>query len=260
MSNLLNITIVQSKLIWQDINANQRQFEEKIQNIDNTDVIILPEMFSTGFLPCPEGYEEKPNDKTTQWMLENAKAKESVICGSIIIKEDNKYYNRFIWAQPDGEVHYYNKRHLFRMANEHKQYAQGNEQVIINYKGWRIKPLVCYDLRFPVWSRNKNDYDFMIYVANWPASRQFQWRTLLTARAIENQCYVAAVNRIGKDGNNFEYSGDSVIINPKGETLTDTKLCHEDIRTIEISMEKLKMYRETFPVMLDADNFEIKDH
>jgi len=195
---------------------------------------------------------------TVLWLKEMAMKRNCAIAGSMIIKEDNKFFNRFIFVKPDGKLNYYNKKHLFRMANEHEHYSAGEKKVIVNYKGWRINLLVCYDLRFPVWSRNKNDYDLLIYVANWPTSRISQWNTLLAARAIENQAYIVGVNRIGSDGNNFNYSGSSQIINPKGEKLIDNNINKDIIETAELDYDSLIHYRENFSVYLDADDFEIK--
>ena len=192
-------------------------------------------------------------------MKEIAQKENAVIIGSLIIEEDHNYYNRLIWAQPDGVIYTYDKRHLFRMANEHEHFKTGNKRLIIEYKGWKICPLVCYDLRFPVWSRNssENQYDLLIYIANWPGVRKAPWSKLLEARAIENQCYVVGVNRVGKDGKDISYTGNSAIINPKGEiisTIAENKNCSE---TVSLSLDDLNSFRKAFPVGMDADEFKI---
>jgi len=258
MNENIFVSIIQSDIKWQDKEYNLKNFEQKIDKIINhTDIIVLPEMFDTGFTLQPETNFDIMDGKTIKWMLKMASKKNAIICGTIIIGEKSNFYNRFIFAMPTGEIKFYDKRHLFRMAKEHYHYTQGNQKIIIEYKGWKIRPLICYDLRFPVWSRNVNDYDIIIYTANWPYSRKFQWSTLLRARAIENQAYVVGVNRIGVDGNNFEYSGDSVVLSPLGETLVTTELNTECINTIELNYNKLQQYRNNFPVSLDADKFEI---
>jgi len=258
MEENIYISIIQANIIWQDIDGNIKSFDCKIDQIsDKTDIIVLPEMFNTGFSLEPERNFDVMEGKTIRWMLKKAAQKDAIICGTIIISEKNNFYNRFLFAFPNGNVLFYDKRHLFRMAKEHYHYTSGNNRLIIEYKGWKIRPLVCYDLRFPVWSRNVNDYDILIYTANWPESRRFQWRTLLTARAIENQSYTVGVNRIGTDGNKVEYSGDSVILGPVGETIANTELYKDEIKTVELNYEKLKNYRNNFPARLDADKFEI---
>lgn len=256
MENLL-VSIIQADIVWQNIQENLQSFENKIDKLDNTDIIVLPEMFNTGFTLAPEQLFETMQGETINWMRLKAKQKNAIITGTLIIKENNNFYNRFVIVYPSGEYDFYDKRHLFRMADEHKHYSQGEKKLIISYKGWKIRPLVCYDLRFPVWSRNIRDYDVLIYTANWPETRRFQWRTLLTARAIENQAYTVGVNRIGIDGNNVEYSGDSVILSPLGETILNTELFKEEIRTVELDYDKLLKYRQNFPASLDADKFEI---
>jgi predicted amidohydrolase len=195
--------------------------------------------------------------ETIQWMKQNAHKMNSAICGSIIIEEDTKYFNRFIWVNPDGSIHHYDKRHLFSFAGENENYTPGNEKIIIEYKGWKICPLICYDLRFPVWSRNSEDYDLLIYVANWPDKRKSAWKSLLTARAIENQCYVIGVNRVGEDSKNY-YSGDSSLINALGETLyTNSHI--EETYSNTISKYDLNKVRTQLPFLNDKDNFKIID-
>ena len=258
MQDKLNITIVQSDLAWEDVDANLNNFAKKLENIKNTDLIILPEMFNTGFSMNSKNLAEKTNGKSLEWLINLAKEKQSAVIASLIIEENEQFFNRLYFVFPNGDLQFYNKRHLFRMANEHNYYSPGDEELIVNYKGWRIKPLVCYDLRFPVWARNKNNYDLLIYVANWPERRNGAWKILLKARAIENQSYVVGVNRVGTDGNNVIFSGDSAVINPKGEVISKAEAHEENIETIEISLSELNEFKEKFPAFLDADNFEIK--
>ena len=216
----MKVTLVQSNLIWENKEANIEVFDQQIQSIDgSTDLIILPEMFTTGFSMKPKMWAEKHLGKTFQKMQSWAKQKQSAILASLIVKEKDKYLNRAYFIFPDGHYQFYDKRHLFRMAKEDEHYKAGKERIIIEYKGWRIFPLICYDLRFPIWSRNNLNYDLLIYIANWPERRSTPWKTLLKARAIENLSYVAGVNRIGKDGNGIEHSGDSALIDFKGDEI-----------------------------------------
>jgi predicted amidohydrolase len=252
---MINVTLIQSDIIWEDRISNLKKYQEKINQIESTDLIILPEMFTTGFSMSPKGISENMNGETIQWMKQNAHKINSAICGSIIIEEDSKYFNRFIWVNPDGSIHHYDKRHLFSFAGENENYTAGGEKIIIEYKGWKICPLICYDLRFPVWSRNSEDYDLLIYVANWPDKRKSAWKSLLTARAIENQCYVIGVNRVGEDSKNY-YSGDSSLINALGETLyTNSHI--EEIYSNTISKYDLNKVRTQLPFLNDKDNFKI---
>jgi len=259
----LRITTVQTKLFWQDRNKNLETLGEKIRSIPvPTDVIVLPEMFATGFSMETKTFAEEADGSSVTWMKALAAEKNAVITGSLMITENGNYYNRLIWMQPDGISISYNKRHLFRMANEHDYYTAGDAKQIISWKGWKICPLICYDLRFPVWSRNtsKNgefDYDCLIYVANWPEKRSFAWSSLITARAIENQAYVIAVNRVGTDGNDIQYSGDSAILDFKGERLSKTERFGDKTETVQISFSDLEEYRKSFPVYLDQDAFEL---
>jgi predicted amidohydrolase len=254
---MINVTLIQSDIIWEDRISNLKKYQEKINQIESTDLIILPEMFTTGFSMSPKGISENINGETIQWMKDNASKMNSAICGSIIIEEDGRYFNRFIWINPDGSIHHYDKRHLFSFAGENENYTPGNEKIIIEYKGWKICPLICYDLRFPVWSRNSEDYDLLIYVANWPDKRKLAWKSLLIARAIENQCYVIGVNRVGEDSKNY-YSGDSSLINALGETLyTNSHI--EEIYSTTISKYDLNKIRTQLPFLNDKDNFKIID-
>lgn len=256
----LKITILQSVLFWENCEQNLEQFSKKISLIrEQTDLIILPEMFTTGFSMQPEKLAESMTGKTVKWMSEHAHKKQCVITGSFICEENGNYYNRLVWMKPDGTYSIYDKRHLFSMANENKHYTPGNKKIIEEIKGWKICPLICYDLRFPVWSRNtrSNNYDILIYVANWPEKRSFPWKTLLLARAIENQCYVVGINRVGNDGNEISYSGDSSVINFKGEIISKTPPHAEFIETISLNYSGLEEFRKQFPVLDDADSFEI---
>ncbi len=227
-----------------------------------TDIIILPEMFTTGFSMNAMAHAEEMDGRAMSWMQKMAANKDAVIVGSMMMKESGLYYNRLIWMHPNGQYEVYDKRHLFRMANEQDHYTAGTSRVIIQLKGWNICPLICYDLRFPVWSRNRlldseYDYDVLIYVANWPERRAHAWRSLLVARAIENQSYVIGVNRIGKDGNDVMYSGDSAVIDFTGERLSRTERYGDRCETVTISKEDLQNFRTSFPAALDADQFTI---
>ena len=256
----LKVTLIQSDLHWEDVDKNLDMFSEKIASISEPiDIIVLPEMFNTGFSMKSKELCEKMDGKSVSWMCIQAKNIDAVIVGSLIIEENNKFYNRLIWAQPNGVIYTYDKRHLFRMANEHDYFTAGNERIVIEYKGWKICPLVCYDLRFPVWSRNssKDQYDLLIYIANWPGARKVPWSKLLEARAIENQCYVVGVNRVGEDGNGFGYTGNSAIINPKGETISKILENENCTETVRLSLGDLNNFRNVFPVGMDADKFEI---
>ena len=261
----LKITIIQSNLHWENKKENIQLFTEKIDAIEGpTDLIVLPEMFSTGFSMLPEKFSEMLDGKTVGWMAAKAKEKNCVIAGSIICEQKGRFYNRLVWMHPDRSCQVYDKRHLFRMANEVSFYSGGEEKITVDLKGWKICPLVCYDLRFPVWSRNRlrkksgqPTYDVLIYIANWPERRAHAWKTLLMARAIENQCYVVGVNRVGVDGNDINHSGDSAVINALGEKLSTMEALKESVETVTISYTELEKVRSSFPVMLDADDFKI---
>lgn len=256
----LIITYIQSDLYWENPTLNRDRFDQLINQIsENTDVIILPEMFTTGFTMNPKLIAEPANGETLQWMIKKAKEKNCVITGSVSIKENDNYYNRLYWVTPIGEISFYNKRHLFQMGNEHYHYIAGTEKITVEYKGWKICPLICYDLRFPVWARNtkENTYDLLIYVANWPEIRSYPWKQLLIARAIENQAYVIGVNRVGKDGNETAHSGDSAVLTPRGELLSKVNDNKEHIETIKLSMKELVDFRTIFPVLSDSDTFKV---
>jgi predicted amidohydrolase len=249
----MNITLVQSALYWENIEKNLSSFEEKLNNIGQTDLIILPEMFSTGFSMNASAVAESMDGTAVDWMRKTAAKKNSAITGSLIIREGGKFYNRLIFMRPDGSFEQYNKKHLFTMAKEEETYTAGTEKIIIDYLGWKICPLICYDLRFPIWNRNLEDYDLAIYVANWPDRRSYHWRSLLTARAIENQCYVAAVNRVGTDGKDLYYSGHSSLIDPTGELIYQ-KADAEDIQQFDLNKEYLIEIRTKLPFLKDRDN------
>lgn len=258
--NNLRVSLIQTDLVWENSEANHHKFSKLIHSLEETDVIILPETFNTGFSMDSKKLAEPMNGITMQWMQLEAKKSDAVICGSLIIVEEGKYFNRFIWMKPDGNFEYYNKRHLFRMGNEHKSFTQGTEKRIIEYKGWKICPMICYDLRFPVWSRNQEQYDLLIYVANWPEVRINAWEKLLYARAIENQSFVAAVNRIGIDGLGVNCSGSSMLIDPKGDCIYKANGEKESINTNLISLADLNSFRKRFPVGMDADVFDVMNN
>ena len=253
----INVTIIQDALDWHDQAANRNRYETHFESIKQTDLIVLPEMFSTGFSMHPEVCFETMDGETVAWMCAQARKMSAVITGSLIMKlgQDN-YVNRMIWARPDGSLDYYDKRHLFRFGGEHIHFKSGNKRVVIDLDGWRFALFVCYDLRFPVWSRNRDDYDVAVYVANWPNARQFAWDSLLPARAIENQAYVLGVNRIGEDGIGNSFSGGSVVLDFMGKPLVD---CKDEKKVVShtLTKEALETFRQRFPARLDADEFKI---
>jgi omega-amidase len=259
----LTLTLIQTFLHWENKQANLQMLEEKIKSIKKSHVVILPEMFSTGFSMRAKELAEPMNGSAHQWMQTMAADKRMIITGSIIAEENGKYYNRLIWMLPNGEYGYYDKRHLFAYAKEDEHYTAGSNRFIASVNGWKINLQVCYDLRFPVWSRqqfNKDgefEYDVLIFVANWPNRRSHAWKTLLQARAIENQCYVIGVNRMGDDGNKIYHSGDSMVIDPLGEVLYH-KWDEEDIYTISLDKEHLQSVRDKFQFWRDADKFDIQ--
>jgi omega-amidase len=258
--NDLRVTIIQTHLFWEAVDENLAHFDSKLKAVkEPTDIIVLPEMFTTAFTMNPKVFAEEHGGKGLQWMLQKATDKNCVIVGSISVKADQKFYNRLYWAMPDGTYLYYDKRHLFQMGKEDVYYTSGTKKLIVDYKGWKICPLVCYDLRFPVWSRNTKDsiYDVLIYVANWPAVRSYPWKQLLIARAIENQTYVVGVNRVGDDGNDIAHSGDSCIINPRGELVTKINAGEDVSETVVLDYRYLEEFRKVFPVLSDGDDFRI---
>lgn len=257
MQNLM-LTVIQPDIIWHSPSANISMFESMMGKISvGSDLLLLPEMFTTGFTMYPEKFAEEMDGNTVSVMKEWSRELNAHVAGSLIIKENGMFFNRFIIAGPNGELSFYDKRHLFRMAGEDKVYAPGKENLTVDIKGWRVRPFVCYDLRFPVWSRNSSDgYDLAIYCANWPGARSFHWETLLRARAIENQCYVAGVNRTGTDGNGVKYSGGSSVIGFRGEEIFAAGP-EPAVHTAELSFQTLLDYRRDFPAWLDADQFRV---
>lgn len=257
----LSFSLIQSKLHWEDKAANLAMFEEKIMAIsEKTEIIVLPEMFSTGFSMQPKKLAETMEGETVQWMKKISTTKKAVLTGSVIIEENGHFYNRLLWVLPDGQLGYYDKRHRFAFAGEDAEYTAGNKRMIAQVKGWKINLQVCYDLRFPVWARQQTidspEYDVLLYVANWPERRSQAWKTLLTARAIENQCFVVAVNRVGLDGNQISHSGDSMVIDPLGHILYHLEK-EESVFTIVLDKDSLHAVREKFPFWKDADTFKI---
>lgn len=272
----LTITTVQTTLHWEDKIANLQMLEEKISGInEKTELVVLPEMFSTGFSMKPELFAETMDGESVQWMKRVAAEKKIILTGSLIIEEEQHYYNRLIWMLPNGQYGVYDKRHRFAFAGEDEHYTAGNKRLIASVKGWKINLQICYDLRFPVWARQASspapspsrhlagekvetapEYDILIYVANWPERRSLAWKTLLQARAIENQCYVVGVNRVGNDGNEIYHSGDSMVVDPLGEILYHKKDT-EDVHTITLQKEKLDEVRTKLPFLKDADDFMI---
>lgn len=255
----LKITLLQSTIEWQNPAANLQHYAALMAQIDGpTDLIILPEMFTTGFTMDPYANAEGMDGPTMRWLAERAADRNAVITGSLVIEDAGKYYNRLIWMQPDGAYQTYDKRHRFAMAGEHEHYEAGTERLVVEYKGWRICPLICYDLRFPVWSRNDDAYDLLIYTANWPEKRAYDWLTLLRARAIENQCYVAAVNRVGTDANGHAYNGDSCVIDPGWRQMLWHTEKVEAVHTEVLSVSHLLEVRKTLPFLTDRDDFVVK--
>jgi omega-amidase len=261
----LHVSVIQTHLFWEDIEANIKHFDQYCAAIADTDLVVLPEMFSTGFTMNPEKVAEQEFGLSFQWMKKTAIQKQIAITGSISTKITTGFVNRCYFFMPDGTYQFYDKRHLFRMGNEHHHYKAGDKKTIVHYKGWNILLQVCYDLRFPVFSRNhwdKNtkvaEYDLAIFVSNWPEVRNYAWSHLLVARAIENQAYVIGVNRIGEDGNKVMHSGDSVILDYLGKPLRAADPKREAIITSDLDKQELLNYREQFPVGVDADEFAIK--
>ena len=254
----MKISLIQTNLAWEDAAANRAHFTELIDSITETDLIVLPEMFSTGFSMNPQAVAETMDGDTVTWMAATAKAKNAALTGSLVIEEDGKYYNRLFFVYPDGQIKTYNKRHLFTYADEDKFYAPGTEKLIVDYRGWKICPLVCYDLRFPVFSRNAEGYNVLLYVANWPQVRTTAWDTLLRARAIENLSYTIGVNRTGEDGNGHAYTGHSQAIDALGNYILEP-VETEGVFTVELDKEALDATRKRFSFLDDRDEFEILD-
>jgi omega-amidase len=262
----LTISLIQPDLFWEDKEANLSMLEKKIRGINETpEIIVLPEMFSTGFSMRPEDLAETMDGTAVQWMRQMAAVKKTIITGSLIIRNEEKYYNRLIWMLPNGSMGIYDKRHLFAFADEHRHYSPGNKRLIASVNGWKINLQTCYDLRFPVWIRQSGrkegeepaaEFDLLIVTANWPQKRIHAWRTLLQARAIENQCYTIGLNRSGRDGNGIEYSGESMVIDAMGKILHEMPAT-ESVYTCRIEKEALLEVRSRFPFWRDADDFNI---
>ena len=257
----LTFSLIQTNLFWEDKQANLKMLENKIWGIkEPTQVVVLPEMFATGFSMQPHLFAETMNGECVDWMRKIASKKRIILTGSLVINENDKYFNRLVWMLPNGQCGYYDKRHCFAFGGEDKHYTAGNEKKIAQVNGWKINLQICYDLRFPVWARQSNPnelYDVLLYVANWPTRRSYAWKSLLVARAIENQCYVIAVNRVGYDGNDIEHSGDSMVISPLGEIMYHKQM-DEDVFTITLQKITLEEIRNKFPFWKDADEFVLK--
>jgi omega-amidase len=256
----LKIALVQTKLFWEDAAANREHIGGLIRNMKKgaADLVLLPEMFGSGFTMNAGSVAESMQGETVEWMLQLARTKKAVICGSLVIKDRGNFYNRLLWVTPSGKITTYDKRHLFRMAKEEQTYTAGTKRLLVELNGWSICPLICYDLRFPVWCRNNNEYDLLLFVANWPSRRKFAWQQLLVARAIENQCFVAGLNRVGKDGKGIPYTGNSIVHGPAGETVLKIKPNTEGVFITTLDPKVLTDVRKKFPVMMDRDGFVLK--
>ncbi|MBK7409377.1 MAG: amidohydrolase [Saprospirales bacterium] len=254
----LRVTLVQTALVWENPAVNMRMLEEKLRPLSGTtDLVILPEMFTTGFSMHSESLAENMDGPAVRWMQDMASQLGAVVTGSVIICDRGACFNRLLWVRPDGTYAIYDKRHLFSLAGEQHHYSAGTQRLLVRLKGWTICPLICYDLRFPVWSRNTQDYDLLIYVANWPKPRRHAWKSLLIARAIENQSYTVGVNRVGEDINGNEYTGDSMIVNFAGEVLYHIAYGEQSI-TITLDPAIQESFRAKFPFLNDGDDFQLK--
>jgi len=256
----LKIALLQVAMHWEDKSSNLELYENWFDQSENADIYVLPEMFHTGFSMRPDQFAESWMGATRDWLIQQSKKLNGAITGSFIVQEDGNFYNRLFWVQPDGVIYHYDKKHLFSLAGEEKVYAPGAKRLVVNYKGWKICPLICYDLRFPVWSRNRMlsdgspEYDILLYVANWPERRSFPWKHLLIARAIENQAYVAGVNRVGEDGNGVMHSGDSAIHHPDGSDIARAKPKAEQWLYAQLSKKDLQAFRQRFQFLKDQDS------
>ncbi|MDJ0645164.1 MAG: amidohydrolase [Flavobacteriaceae bacterium] len=258
MQEELKVAIVQSDLVWENAAQNRINFTKKINSIvEKVDLVILPEMFSTGFTMHPENVAETMQGETVQWMKQTALEKGIAITGSLVIEDNKNYYNRLVFVDPDGSIETYDKRHTFTLAGEDKVYTAGNSKLLVFYKGWIVCPMICYDLRFPVWARNVENYDLLIYVANWPKPRIAAWDALLKARAIENMSYCLGVNRVGNDINNYEYSGHSAVYDVLGSKISSISNDTEQIELITLSKSHIKKYREKLQFLEDRDAFTL---
>lgn len=257
----MRLSIVQSALVWENKAENLHRFDQKLVPLaGQTDLVVLPEMFSTGFSMNTEPLAERLDGPTMTWLAEKAAQLGASITGSFICRENGQNRNRLVWMRPDGTFETYDKRHLFSLAEEEKHFAPGHKRLIVNWKGFAVCPMICYDLRFPVWSRNRRDeagYDLLIYVANWPTRRAHHWRSLLQARAIENQAYCVGVNIVGADGSGLEYIGDSAVIDFAGQHICQLS-AQEGVCTTEVSLQSLQHYRTQFPFLADADEFQFE--
>jgi omega-amidase len=254
------ISLAQQPLVWHDAAANRAHFAAVLAPLAGaTDLVVLPEMFTSGFTMNPEKFAEAADGDTRAWLLAQARVLDAAVGGSVAITENGRYFNRFLLATPDGEVHQYDKRHLFRMGAEHRHYSAGNHALIVEWRGARLCPLVCYDLRFPVWSRRRPglEYDIALFVASWPAARRYAWSTLLRARAIENQAFVVGVNRVGSDGGGNSYVGDSAVLDFLGHPLMELT-DKAQVVTVPVDLEALRAWRDRFPAHLDADAFSLE--
>ena len=258
MPDTIKLWLLQLDILWEQPLKNLAKIDRILNKTSSTgDILFIPEMFTTGFSMNPEMLAETMDGPAVSWMKKTASMLNIAVAGSLVIKEHSSFFNRFVFATPSGKLEFYNKRHLFTMDDEEKHYVKGNERIVIEYKGWKILPQICYDLRFPVWSRNQNDYDLLVYVANWPQLRNEVWDTLLKARAMENQSYVAGINRIGTDGRMISYSGHTSVYSPKGELLFKAEDNKECLLAIDISYNDMQHFRNNFPVQKDADKFDI---
>lgn len=257
MKDFLKITIFQSDIIWNNRSQNLDVFSTKMNKITDSDIVIFPELFDTGFVTDVNILQKDQTNLTKNWLIKTSAQHNLHIGATSLCYDKGKYYNRFFVASPNKEIFFYDKKHLFAIAGENKHISNGNKRTIVSIDNWRLNLLVCYDLRFPVWARYKNDYDVLIYPANWPVSRIDQWKALLIARAIENQAYTVGINRIGTDNHGFKYPGKSLIISPKGEIMYEAKENEQDIHTAIFDYSYLKKLRKNFPVLKDADNFNI---
>ncbi|HLO57783.1 MAG TPA: amidohydrolase [Bacteroidales bacterium] len=255
----LKIIVVQPDILWKNIPGNQKKISEMLDTADtDADLIVLPEMFQTGFCTQPADVAEPMDGSTVRWMKRTAEARNCAIAGSLVIKEGRRFYNRLVYIDQYENMSWYDKRHLFTIEGEESKYTPGLRHLVVPLKGWHISFLICYDLRFPVWARNAENYDVLVYSASWPESRDDVWSTLLRARAMENQSYVIGVNRTGTDGNKLNYVGNSIVVDPKGRVMAGMKDSHEGLLSVTLSKEPLDKFRKEFPAWKDADDFELK--
>ena len=260
MQEQIKIALIQANLVWENPVQNRLNFSKKIEDIaHDTDLIILPEMFTSGFTMNASNIAETMEGDTVNWMRDIASTKNVALVGSLIILEANHYFNRLLFVHPNGQIDIYDKRHTFTLAGEDKIYKAGKDKRIVEYKGWRICPLICYDLRFPVWARNVEDYDLLLYVANWPKPRIAAWDALLKARAIENMCYCVGVNRVGLDASNYEYTGSSAVYDVLGNKISNIAINKEQIEEVTLQKSILKKYREKLQFLNDRDHFSLEE-